>query len=136
MDPQTHPVHTSLLLKKVLNKMPADVASSFSEEQLIALNKAIGGRSWARHKIDLRGTVSIWRSSFYFVILAGKNRRELSRFEKQLGQLSTAFVLTLFLLGSALLGLLLLYLLKSAIGIDLFPNFSLGIWAWFKTNVL
>lgn len=115
--------------------MPADVANSFSEEQLIALNKAIGGKSWARHKIDLRGTISFWRSSYYFVILGGKNRRELSRLEKQLGRLSVTFIVTLFLIGSALLGLLLLYLLKSAMGIDLFPGFSLGIWTWFKTNV-
>lgn len=116
--------------------MPTEVAESFTEEQLIALNKAVGGFSWARHKVDLRGTISIWRSSYYFVILWGRNRRELSRFEKQLGQLSVAFIITLFLLGSALLGLLLLYLLKSAMGVDLFPNFSLGIWTWFKANVL
>ncbi|MCG6508060.1 hypothetical protein K6U15_15045, partial [Vibrio parahaemolyticus] len=34
----------------------------------------------------------------------------------------------------ALLGLsfLALYLLKSAMGIDIFPNYSLGIWDWFK----
>ncbi len=136
MKSDTHPVHQSQLLKRMLNKMPTEVAESFTEEQLIALNKAVGGRSWARHKVDLRGTISIWRSSYYFVILGGRNRRELSRFEKQLGQLSVAFIISLFLLGSALLGLLLLYLLKSAMGIDLFPNFSLGIWTWFKANVL
>jgi hypothetical protein len=27
-----------------------------------------------------------------------------------------------------------LYLLKSALGIDLFPNHSLGIWSWFKSS--
>ena len=136
MKSDTHSVHQSQLLKRMLNKMPTEVAESFTEEQLIALNKAVGGFSWARHKVDLRGTISIWRSSYYFVILWGRNRRELSRFEKQLGQLSVAFIITLFLLGSALLGLLLLYLLKSAMGVDLFPNFSLGIWTWFKANVL
>ena len=136
MKSDTHPVHQSQLLKRMLNKMPTEVAESFTEEQLIALNKAVGGFSWARHKVDLRGTISIWRSSYYFVILWGRNRRELSRFEKQLGQLSVAFIITLFLLGSALLGLLLLCLLKSAMGVDLFPNFSLGIWTWFKANVL
>lgn len=35
-------------------------------------------------------------------------------------------------LFSVLTGLLLLYLLKSALGIDLVPGFSLGIWGWFK----
>ena len=96
MKSDTHPVHQSQLLKRMLNKMPTEVAESFTEEQLIALNKAVGGFSWARHKVDLRGTISIWRSSYYFVILWGRNRRELSRFEKQLGQLSVAFIITLF----------------------------------------
>ncbi|OFC69224.1 3-phosphoshikimate 1-carboxyvinyltransferase [Alteromonas confluentis] len=135
MSQESHPVHQSLLMKRLLNKMPEDVAESFSEEQLIALNKAIGGRSWARHKLDLRGTVNIWRSSFYFVILAGKNRRELSRLEEHLSRATMALMLTLFVTFCTLFGLLVLYLIKSALGINLFEDFSLGIWSWFKQNV-
>ncbi len=135
MSQESHPVHQSLLMKRLLNKMPEDVAESFSEEQLIALNKAIGGRSWARHKLDLRGTVNIWRSSFYFVILAGKNRRELSRLEEHLGRATMALMLALFVTFCTLFGLLVLYLIKSALGINLFEDFSLGIWSWFKQNV-
>ena len=36
---------------------------------------------------------------------------------------------------ACLFGLLLLYLIKSALGIDLIPGFSLGIWGWFKAHV-
>ena len=43
VDNTPHPVHESLLIQKLLSKMPPDVAASFSEEQLIAMNKAIGG---------------------------------------------------------------------------------------------
>jgi hypothetical protein len=32
-----------------------------------------------------------------------------------------------------LAGLLLLYLVKSALGIDLFDGYSFGIWHWFKS---
>ena len=35
-----------------------------------------------------------------------------------------------FLALCTLLGLLALYIAKSAAGIDLFPGFSLGIWGW------
>jgi hypothetical protein len=33
---------------------------------------------------------------------------------------------------AVLLFLLVVYLIKCAMGINLFPHFSLGIWAWFK----
>jgi hypothetical protein len=29
-----------------------------------------------------------------------------------------------------------LYLVKSALGIDLIPGFSFGVWGWFQENVL
>lgn len=32
----------------------------------------------------------------------------------------------------ATLAVLVLYLVKSALGIDLVPGFSLGVWGWFK----
>lgn len=136
VDNTPHPVHESQLIQKLLSKMPPDIAESFSEEQLIAMNKAIGGRSWARHKVDVRGTINIWRTSFYFVVLAGKNRRELSRLEQQVGRATMALMFALFITFSVLSGLLILYLIKSALGINLFENFSLGIWSWFKANIL
>jgi hypothetical protein len=66
------------------------------------------------------------------VLLLGKNHRGLSRKEKQLSLLTSTLVLSVFLVLCALGGLLLLYLIKSAMGIDLFSGFSLGIWTWFK----
>ena len=135
MTQQAHPVHQSQAIKRLLSKMSPEMAASFSEEQLIAMNQSLGGRSWARHKVDLRGTLGIWRSRYYFVILAGKNRRELSRLEEQVGRATMAMFFALFITFSILLGLLVLYLIKSALGINLFENFSLGIWSWFKANV-
>lgn len=122
-------------IKKLLSRMPAEVATSFTEEQLTHLLTAVGSRSWGKHKIDLRGTFKLplyqWR--FYYVFLAGKNYRELSRKEKQMSFLVTTMVSSVFLMFSVALGLLVLYLIKSALGIDLFPGFSLGIWGWFKS---
>ena len=34
------------------------------------------------------------------------------------------------------LGVLILYLVKSALGIDLIPGFLFGVWGWFQENVL
>lgn len=125
-------------IKKLLSRMPEEVANSFTDQQLTHLLTAVGSRSWGKHKVDLRGTFKLpfyqWR--FYYVFLAGRNYRELSRKEKRMSLLIATIISTLFLMFSATLGLLVLYLIKSALGIDLFPGFSLGIWGWFKSSFL
>jgi hypothetical protein len=118
--------------------MPEEVAASFTDEQLTHLLTAVGSRGWGKHKVDFRGTFKLpfyqWR--YYYVLLAGKNYRELSRQEKRMSLVITAVASSLFLTFSAVLGLLVLYLIKSALGIDIFPEFSLGIWGWFKETFL
>ena len=125
-------------IKKLLSRMPEEVASSFTDEQLTHLLTAVGSRGWGKHKVDFRGTFKLpfyqWR--YYYVILAGRNYRELSRQERHMSLFITAVASSLFLIFSAGLGLLVLYLIKSALGIDLFPGFSLGIWGWFKETFL
>ena len=125
-------------IKKLLSRMPEEVASSFTDEQLTYLLTAVGSRSWGKHKVDFRGTFKLpfyqWR--YYYVLLAGKNYRELSRQERRTSIFITTIFSSLFLMFSAGLGLLILYLVKSALGIDLFPGFSLGIWDWFKDTFL
>jgi len=118
-------------IQKLLARMPADVQDSFTEAQLAELRVALGARQWGKHKLDLRGTVGFGRWRYYYVLVAGRNLRDGAR-KGQLGLLMQAVVLSVLLIASAMLGLLLLYLLKSALGIDLFSDFSLGIWSWFK----
>ena len=127
-------VHNDPAIRELLARMPSAVAESFNEEQLSHLLTAIGARTWGKHAVDVRGTFKIpfYRWRFYYVLLLGKNHRGLSRKEKQLSLLTSTLVLSVFLVLCALGGLLLLYLIKSAMGIDLFSGFSLGIWTWFK----
>ena len=123
---------------KLLSRMPEEVANSFTDEQLTHLLTAVGSRGWGKHKVDFRGTFKLpfyqWR--YYYVLLAGRNYRELSRQERRMSLTITAIISSLFIIFSATLGLLVLYLVKSALGIDIFPGFSLGIWDWFKETVL
>ncbi|MBB3102346.1 3-phosphoshikimate 1-carboxyvinyltransferase [Azomonas macrocytogenes] len=114
-------------------RLPSDIKDSFTDEQLLALKIAFGARKWGKHRIDLRGTVNLWQWRYYFVLLIGRNRRAPSRLQEELSLLAKAGMISLFLMFSVLIGLLTLYLIKSALGINLFPNFSLGIWDWFKT---
>ena len=113
-------------------RLPDEVMASFTREQLDALKVAFGARQWGRHPVDLRGTLKLWSWRYYFVLLIGRNRRDLSRAQQDLSLSAKAAGISLFLLISLGVGLLFLYLLKSALGINLFSGFSLGVWDWFN----
>ncbi len=113
-------------------RLPEDTRESFTDQQLEGLRTAFATRSWGRHQIDWRGTFSLWSNQYYFVVVGGRNKRNLSRAQRNLSLAAKAGVITLFLFFSMLVGLVALYLVKSALGINLFPNFSLGLWDWFK----
>lgn len=118
----------------LLNGMDKSTADSFTYKQRKALQKSINTQNWRKHNVDLRPTLALpflpW--SFYIVFLVGINRRGLSPAERFMA--SAMFLLVIFMIGLIFIGctFLLLYLLKSWLGIDLFPNESLGIWDEFK----
>lgn len=118
-------------IQKLLERMPAELQQSFTEAQLSYLRVALGARQWGKHKVDLRGTLGLGSWRYYYVLVAGRNKRSEHRSHKA-GLFMQAVLLSVLLVMSTMLGLLLLYLLKSALGIDLFADFSLGIWSWFK----
>lgn len=113
-------------------RLPKEMRDAFTPEQVQALKIAFGARRWGRHPIDLRGTVNLWRSRYYFVFLLGRNHRDLSRTEESLSRAGKTLIFFSFLVFSMLVGLVALYILKSALGINLFPSFSLGLWDWMK----
>lgn len=112
----------------LLNRMPKHVQASFSDEQLSHLKVAIGARQWGKHALDCRGVIKFFKYRYYFVILAGRNRRELSLAEKKASRVAQAIVVTI----SLFIVLLMLYLIKSVLGINVFEGFSFGIWSYFK----
>ena len=129
-------IHADPVITKLLDKVPADMRGSFSAEQLLALKVALGGRTWGAHPVDARWTLKWWRWQYYFVFLAGRNRRVLSDREQTIQRLAMATFLAVFLTFSTLVGILVLYLVKSALGIDLIPGFSFGVWGWFQSEFL
>lgn len=129
-------------LNNLLKGMDKSVVASFSPKQLSALNNALNNeksnakniRAWRTHRLDFRPTLALpfipW--SFYIVFLFDVNRRSLSTPEKFIA--SAMFLLIIFMMGLTMFGLifLVLYLFKSWLGIDIFPESSLGIWDEFK----
>ncbi|GIU36400.1 hypothetical protein L2719_14860 [Shewanella schlegeliana] len=122
-------------VNRALGNMPKVHADSFSEPQLLYLRRALINNRWQKHMIDSRGSFYLpfigWR--FFYVFLFGRNKRAYSRKEKQLSLALFLLSIVAFILISIAFGLLLLYLLKSMLGIDLFEGTSLEIWDWFKT---
>ena len=57
----------------------------------------------------------------------GRNLLTAIRNEKSIAPMTI-----LFLSLSTLIGLVVIYILKSALGINLFEGFSLGLWDWLK----
>ena len=129
-------IYSDPVITKLLDKVPADIRGSFSEDQLLALKVAVGGRTWGTHALDWRWTLKWWRWQWYFVFLAGRNRRSLSLREQQIEHMGTAVVALLLAVALGTLGVLVLYLVKSALGIDVIPGFSFGVWGWFKDAYL
>jgi uncharacterized protein YacL len=86
--------------------------------------------------VDARWTLKWWRWQYYFVFLAGRNRRVLTDREQTIQRLAMATVLAVVLTVGTVLGVLILYLVKSALGIDLIPGFSFGVWGWFQEEFL
>lgn len=121
------------VITRLLEKMPQKVASSFNEEQLSHIRNAIGAREWGKHKVDVRGTVKFFKWRYYYVILAGRNRRSLSEKEVKMARLVTASIVATFITFAVLIGLIVIYLIKSALGINLIDGWSLGLWSWFKS---
>lgn len=129
-------IHQDPVITRLLEKMPKKVASSFNEEQLSHLRNAIGAREWGKHKLDVRGTVKFFKWRFYYVILAGRNRRSLSEKEVKVARVLTASIVATFITFAVLLGLIVIYLIKSALGINLIDGWSLGLWSWFKEVIV
>ncbi|WP_418312568.1 3-phosphoshikimate 1-carboxyvinyltransferase [Pseudoalteromonas aliena] len=119
-------------VRSLLERMPETIQDSFSDEQLTHLKVAIGARQWGNHALDCRGVIKILKYRYYFVVLAGRNRRGLSAKEQKMAKIAQAAIVTFFILIASLTVILALYLIKSALGIDIFEGYSFGVWDWFK----
>jgi hypothetical protein len=124
------------IVRRILEQLPRQSRDSFTDEQLLAMKTAFGARRWFKHPLDLRGSVKLWRWRFYYVILAGSEKRSLTPRERRLARLSNLAVAAGLAGLTLVTGLIGLYLLKSALGIDLMPGFSLGVWSWFQEAFL
>lgn len=123
-------------IKGLLDRIPDNFDADFTDEQLAGLRIALAKRSWREHPIDFRRSIGLWKWRYYFVFIAGRDLRTSRVANRRFMKAAEAVFLTVLIIFVGLVGGLLAYLIKSALGIDLLPNFSFGIWGWFKANFL
>jgi hypothetical protein len=118
-----------------MSRLDPVTRSSLTDQQYNAIRDVLVASSAdKRHSVDIRVTLPLFFVRYYLVIVAGRDRRRLTRIEElkrsHLGNLPLGASLSLIVitLTVALFWLLLLgalYMLKRELGIDLFSDFHL-----------
>ena len=116
----------------VLNKIDSDILKSLTEEQLAAIEGATNAcQLREKHGFDLRRKINLFFMKYYFVFLIGRYRHayiedleaELTKKVYLIGNLVYLIFITLAIIFSAVVGL---YLIKTLLGIDIFPGVHMG----------
>lgn len=112
----------------VMSAIDPEVTKTLNLVQLRAIRTAVSANApFRQHAIDIRGVLPLYFLKLYFVILMGKDRRLDTRAKEQkrmvhMQGLST-FVFAYFMLAAAVpILLIVVYIIKSILGIDLFPD--------------
>jgi len=136
MSTENSAVRSDPFIKGLLKRLPDGLETDFTDDQLAGLKIALARQSWNDHPIDFRRSIGLLRWRYYFVFIAGRDIRNSRLQDRGFFKAAESIFLTFLIIFMTLFGLLLAYLIKSALGIDLFPGFSLGIWGWFKGTFL
>jgi len=118
--------------ENIIANIPLDVRSSFNQEQLQAIREALAtAHDRSRHIIDIRFSIPLYFVKYYIVFLYGKDlRRDTRRIlleRRKESSLAAGFTVMFVLFINLLLIMLVImflaiYFLKSALGIDIFPD--------------
>lgn len=121
------------ILSRFFSALDPKTTESLTESQRQDIEQALlTVNTLGRHKMDVRKSFGLFGRRFYWVFLFGRDHRRFVRHENR-------FIALFLALGSFALGVFLflfavlaLYLIKSALGINVFQNYSFGIWDWFQ----
>lgn len=121
-----------IVVERFYDALDEKTTAELTAEQKAAVEKAIVAVTLSsRHRVDVRRSFPFFGRRYYYVFLFGRDRRRNQRQESALQRIIVSLLVVLallFCLGSIFIAL---YLIKSALGIDIFPHFHLGLWDWF-----
>lgn len=126
---------TDAFVEFTLSRLPRDVRNGLTHEQISAIRTALGDQlNSSRHAVDLRLRLPLFFKSYYLVFFMGRDRRRtifnieryrLELLPKRLRRGIYLVASSIVLMSLFLCCLALLYLVKSALGIDLFKSIHL-----------
>ena len=116
--------------ENVLKNVPPEVGETLTPAQWDGFRRALHAARPRRHLVDLRFVLPLYFVRLYFVFLVGKDRRRrvqaiLAERRRRTGRFAFALGLALFVVIVLGVVFFVLYAIKCAAGIDLFPNFHL-----------
>ena len=114
----TSPQNRPPVIERFYTHLDETIAQGLTPEQKEGVENAILASTLAsRHQIDIRRSFPFFSKRYYLVFLFGRDLRRQHRQESTLSRMLLTF-------------LLLIAVIKSALGIDVFQNFHVGIWDW------
>lgn len=126
--PNRRVVEPNSLLDRLFAHTPAGFSATFTDDQIAGLNAALLDADTRYHAIDYRTSISFFGIPFYVTFLMGRERRSRERLamegQTQIHRVALAhIILTLVIAMSCVAAVAcVLYLVKSALGIDLFDG--------------
>jgi len=127
---QMQPGYSARTANDYLQTIAPEILASFTPTQLQAITAVLAAAATkpAPKLVDLRFVVDLIFSRFYVVVLVGIDRRKQQRqyVPQGIARIGNAIAAVLLLIGInlmvSLVIVLMAYLLKSALGIDFFPD--------------
>ena len=122
------------LLTHFYSALDDNVINSLSETQKKSIEHAlIATGLGTNNRVDIRKSISVFNKRYFFVLLLGRDYRQQLRKESPFALFMLTILIAMGMLSVLGLAIFALYLIKSAMGIDIFHNFSFGVWDWFKS---
>lgn len=120
------------VLDRFYSSMDPKIAQTLTAEQKESIEQSLLTTTLvSRHPVDIRRSFSFLRRRYFLVFLLGHDHRKSARETSTVGRVVSTIGITLGIVFCILSVLLMLYMIKSALGIDVFKNFHVGIWDWF-----
>ena len=127
----TSPQNRPPVIERFYTHLDETIAQGLTPEQKEGVENAILASTLAsRHQIDIRRSFPFFSKRYYLVFWFGRDLRRQHRQESTLSRMLLTFLLLIAVLFVTCCILLTLYMIKSALGIDVFQNFHVGIWDW------
>lgn len=123
---------SQLVTERFYTTLDPEIERTLTPEQKEGIEQAlITSTLVTRHPVDIRTSFPFFHRRYFMVFLFGRDKRKRIRETGAVERVFSTLCITVGVLFCLLSILLALYMIKSALGIDVFKHFHVGIWGWF-----